>query len=174
MHKHTRMQGWPEPYVYRAYTVLLAGKAPHTQSFTVYIYSSGQFYTHVYTQTYTHTHTITPASAMPLPPWPPPPAPGSSLQALPSSCSHRLWLQTSSEGRRRWTLPALGCRPTSWRTAPCSPTCVCTRVCVCACVCACVRVCVCVSVHVCMFVCVCVCVCACMCVCVCARMHVCV
>ena len=36
--------GWPEPYMYGVYTVFLAGKSPNIQSYTVYIYGSGQLY----------------------------------------------------------------------------------------------------------------------------------
>jgi len=40
------MQGWPEPYEYGVYTVFLAGKPPNIRSYMVYIYGSGQPYTH--------------------------------------------------------------------------------------------------------------------------------
>ena len=36
--------GWPEPYTYGVYTVVLAGNSPYIRSYTVYIYGSGQLY----------------------------------------------------------------------------------------------------------------------------------
>ena len=40
---HTNnMLGWPEPYLYGVYTVILAGKSPKIRSYMVYIYGSGQ------------------------------------------------------------------------------------------------------------------------------------
>ena len=39
-----RVYGWPEPYIYSARTVYLAGKAPNIRSYTVHKYSSGQPY----------------------------------------------------------------------------------------------------------------------------------
>ena len=39
-----QLQGWPEPYIYGEYTIILAGKSPNIQSYTVYIYGSGQPY----------------------------------------------------------------------------------------------------------------------------------
>jgi hypothetical protein len=36
--------GWPEPCIYGAHTVFLAGKSSNIQSYTVYIYSCGQPY----------------------------------------------------------------------------------------------------------------------------------
>jgi len=41
---YANMQGWPKPYIYGAYTVVLAGKSPDIRSYTVYIYASGQPY----------------------------------------------------------------------------------------------------------------------------------
>jgi hypothetical protein len=43
--KEPHLQGWPEPYIYGVYTVVLAGKSPNIRSYTVYIYGSGQPYT---------------------------------------------------------------------------------------------------------------------------------
>jgi hypothetical protein len=54
-----QLQGWPEPYIYGEYTIILAGKSPNIQSYTVYIYGSGQPYTFntIYsTSKGTHTH----------------------------------------------------------------------------------------------------------------------
>jgi len=42
------MYGWPGPYIYGVYTVILAGKSPYIRSYTAYIYGSGQPYTYVY------------------------------------------------------------------------------------------------------------------------------
>jgi len=47
LHVGRRLQcvlGWPEPFIYRVYTVFLAGKSPNIQSHTMrlrYIYGSG-------------------------------------------------------------------------------------------------------------------------------------
>jgi hypothetical protein len=38
------VKDWPEPYVYGAHTVFLAGKSPSIRSYTVHIYGSGQLY----------------------------------------------------------------------------------------------------------------------------------
>jgi len=34
--------GWPKPYLYGVYTVILAGKSRNIRSYTVYIYGSGR------------------------------------------------------------------------------------------------------------------------------------
>jgi len=39
---HLRKVGWPEPYIYGVYTVIMVGKSPDIRSFTVYIFGSGQ------------------------------------------------------------------------------------------------------------------------------------
>ena len=44
------MYCWPEPYIYGAYTVFLAGKSPNIRSYTVCMYGSGQPYTYGYGQ----------------------------------------------------------------------------------------------------------------------------
>jgi hypothetical protein len=38
------MQGWPEPYMFGAYTFFFAGISSNIRSYTAYMYGSGQPY----------------------------------------------------------------------------------------------------------------------------------